>query len=211
MFDSQTSEDCPRCHQLISAERLQDAPKVCDSCGYIVGNVEKQTQKRTERSSLYMVIALAVVIALGFMHVVSWGSYSLEVLPIEAARLFGMDSTDSVRRLAEICLDTKKLDCVESMYTRLALVEPNGLARLGKFQFSRMKYVEAAESFRQFFTKSGQSGQDLDAAYLYARALSEVGRVEEASKYYDYVFRAASAEELEHGHAHGPGDHHHHD
>jgi tetratricopeptide (TPR) repeat protein len=180
-------ENCPRCLQAIAPERLLSTPKICDCCGFVINNVEKQEQKQFERRSLIAVIASAVLIVAGFVHVVNWGGYSLEILPIQAASFIGMESQSSTKRMAEICLDVKKLDCVESMYVRLALSDASGWVRLGKFQFNRSKYPEAAESFRQFFAKGGQ---DLDASYVYARALGETGRVDEASKYFEYVLAA---------------------
>jgi tetratricopeptide (TPR) repeat protein len=133
-------------------------------------------------------VAAAVVIVLGFMQVVSWGGHAIEVLPLQAARLIGLDSLAANEHLARICLDLKKYECVERSYKRLAFAgTPDGFLRLGKFQNSRLEYAAAAESFRQFFARGGR---DLEASYGYARALGEIGRVDEASRYYDHVLAA---------------------
>lgn len=180
-------ENCPRCLQAISEERLQSTPKVCDSCGFVLNNVEKQEHKQHERRSLAILISLAVAIVGLFVHVVNWGSYSLEIIPLKTAQVLGFQSDQGIQRLADICLDVKKLDCTESMYLQQALKDPTQWVKLGKFQFNRMRYAQASESFRHFFSGGGK---DLDAGYYYARALGEEGRVDEASEYYDYVLQA---------------------
>jgi tetratricopeptide (TPR) repeat protein len=124
---------------------------------------------------------------LGFIHVVNWGGYALEVIPLKALTMIGLDSTPTQERMTQICLDVKRYDCAEQMMARMASHDKNAYLRLGKFQFSRMKYADAAESYRQFF---GSGGQNLDAAYFYARALGEIGHVDESAKYFDYVLSA---------------------
>ena len=180
-------ETCPRCAQEIALSRLHASPKVCDSCGYVLNNTEKIQLKRVERNSLISVVIAALFILAGFVHLINWGNHSLEIVPLQAASLVGIESPARLLRLADICLDVKKFDCVETAYFRLAATDNEGWIRLGKIQFNRGKYVEAAESFRQYFSKGGQ---DLDAAYSYARALGEAGRSTEASKYFDYVLAA---------------------
>jgi tetratricopeptide (TPR) repeat protein len=52
---------------------------------------------------------------------------------------------------------------------------------------SRGHYQEAVNTYRTFFSKGGV---DLEASYNFARALGQVGMVDEASKYFDYVLGA---------------------
>lgn len=177
-------EICPRCMQTIAPERLIALPKICDHCGFVATPAERAVQRHFERTSLIGVVIAAAVIVIAFVELVNWGGYTLEVIPLQAQALVGMDSVSGIERMAQICLEVKKFDCTERMYMRLAVHDQKALPRLAKFQFNRMKYAEAAESYRQFFAAGNQ---DLDAAYVYARALGELGRVDEAAKYFDYV------------------------
>jgi tetratricopeptide (TPR) repeat protein len=89
--------------------------------------------------------------------------------------------------LASICMERKKYDCVEQQYARLGQQNPQLMLRLGKFQMSRAHYNEAVNTYRTFFSKGGI---DLEASYNFAKALGQVGQIDEAAKYYDYVLGA---------------------
>lgn len=179
------TETCPRCLTELSPVRAQSTPKVCNGCGHVLSKAEATSAKDFERHSLYWVVGSSIAIVLTFMHVVSWGGYSLEVIPLQVFQFIGLDSDENQERMAHICLDTKKLDCVESIYSRKAHSDPNGLIRLGRFQFNRMKYTEAATTFQTYFLNGGEN--DPDARFVYARALSEAGNVDEAAKQYDLL------------------------
>src|SRR6202042_3366331 len=101
--------------------------------------------------------------------------------------LIGSSSNEDLEQMASICLERKKLDCVERAYSRLGERDQTQLLRLGKFEMSRGHYNEAVNTYRTFFTKGGI---DLEASYNFARALGQVGMVDEAAKYYDYVLGA---------------------
>lgn len=179
--------NCPRCLQPIEPERQGQIPVVCGGCGMVVTETEASSRKRFERQSLYWLTGAALGIVILFMHVVSWGGYALEVLPLQAAKLSGTLSGPSAERMAQICLDLKKLDCTEEMYEAQVAADPSALVRLGKFRFNRMKYAQAAETLRQYFERGGQ---DADAAYVYARSLGESGKVDEAATQYDRLIAA---------------------
>jgi tetratricopeptide (TPR) repeat protein len=88
---------------------------------------------------------------------------------------------------AEICMDLKKWDCVETEYLTIAQSNPPQYIRAGGFQMKRAKYNEAAQSYYKFFQSGGQG---LEASYNYAKALAELGQVDEAVKYFDQVLAA---------------------
>ena len=50
-----------------------------------------------------------------------------------------------------------------------------------------LHYNEAVNTYRKFFANGGI---DLEGSYEFAKALGQVGMVDEASKYYDYVLGA---------------------
>ena len=140
-----------------------------------------------ERSFLYMIIASAVIMVSSFIHVANWGGASVEVVGFKLGELIGGNSTQSIERMAKTCFEMKKFDCTEKMYAQIALRDSKQFVRLGKFQLSQRKYKEASDSFRRFFAAGGGN---IEANYMYAKALGELGAIEEASKHFDYVLAA---------------------
>lgn len=179
--------NCPRCFLEIKPERLQDNPVICDSCGHVLSPLQSSIEAKMERRFLIWIISFSVVMVLGFMHLANWGSASLEVLGFQATELVSGNSHESVERMAAICLELKKYDCTEKMYARNAPLDPTYHVRLGKFQVSQRKFPEAVATFKKFFA---DGGGDIDANYLYAKALSEIGEIDEASKHFEFVLEA---------------------
>ncbi|MGZ6477810.1 MAG: tetratricopeptide repeat protein [Bdellovibrionales bacterium] len=133
-------------------------------------------------------VGVSALLIAFLMYVGSWGSYSLEVIPLKVGQWTHMGSAADMERLAQIGLDLKKLDLVEHEYKMLAQqVDPKNYVRLGKFQLNRMEYKEAAETYRQYFLLGKR---DWEARFDYARALGEIGKIDEASKNFEYVLRA---------------------
>lgn len=178
---------CPRCQFDISPERRQESVIVCDHCGFVISPSEEFHREKGEKKFITLAFGIAFVLIAGFLQLTSWDTYSIEVIPLQVKGLIGASTNQDLERLAEICLDRKKLDCVESTYARLSERDQSQLIRLGKFEMSRGHYQEAVNTYRGFFSKGGV---DLEASYNFARALGQVGMVDEASKYFDYVLGA---------------------
>jgi tetratricopeptide (TPR) repeat protein len=181
------TRNCPRCLQEIHNSRLRGAPVVCDSCGHVLSPTQRAAEEGMERSFLYMTFATAIFIVASFIHVANWGGASLEVIGFKIGELTGGNSAGAVERMAQTCLDLKKFDCTERMYAQLARADFRQYSRLGKFQLSERKFKEAADSFRRFFAAGGG---DIEVNYMYAKALGEIGEINEASKHFDYVLAA---------------------
>lgn len=178
---------CPRCQSTISEERRLQKPAICDSCGFVATGRETRAGEALERRFLYTALGISVLMVAGFMQIVSWGSYSLEVIPLQIGQMTGSNSVPQLERLVQISFELKKHDLTENVYAQLAAKDPMSYLRLGKFQMSRGKYPEAANSMRLFFSFKNE---DLEGHYLYARALGETKQIDEAIKHYDYVLRA---------------------
>jgi tetratricopeptide (TPR) repeat protein len=122
-----------------------------------------------------------------FVQLATWDVHSWDVIPLQVKELIGASSNDDLEKMASICMERKRYDCVEKEYSRLSERDPKLLLRLGKFQMSRARYNDAVNTYRTFFSKGGI---DLEASYMFARSLGQVGMVDEAAKYYDYVLGA---------------------
>lgn len=182
-------DHCPKCMSAISAERANSVPKVCNTCGHVVSDSENRARRQNELRSLRWVVGMAAFILLVFIQVSSWGARSIEVLPLQISEWLGMTSAEGSERMAAICLETKKYDCVEKHYAVVAVRDPNQLARLGKFQFNRQKYTEASQSLQSYFIRGG-TPDNIEVRYVLARAMGETGRVDEASVHYNAILAA---------------------
>jgi tetratricopeptide (TPR) repeat protein len=178
---------CPRCQFEISEERKKSNPVVCDSCGLVLSNTDADLREAIDSRFIKFACGIAIALVAGFMQVVSWDNHAIEVIPLQIKSLVGASSNDDLEKMAAICMDRKKYDCVEQQYTRLAEGNPANTLRLGKFQMSRARYQEAVNTYRNFFAKGGV---DLEGSYNFARALGQVGQIDEAAKYYTYVIDA---------------------
>ncbi len=177
---------CPQCKMDIHPERAKMIPVVCDHCGYTVSN-SQYVQDDIEHKNIKIMGAMSAVLLGAFLQIQIWDSHWLNIIPVSAKETLGMATAEDFDSKAAMCMDLKKYDCVETAYIKNAQGEPLQWKRTGEFQMKRGKFNEAAQSFYKFF-QTGQS--DLDVSYNYARALSELGQVDEAVKYFDQVLAA---------------------
>jgi len=180
-------DTCPRCHLNISEERKRSASVVCDHCGFTVNQTMTASIEAGERKTIIIFGTAVSVMCLSFMLLMNWDRHSVEIIPLTLKGWIGATSPADTERLGEICMDLKKWDCVESSYSQAAHQDAALLPRLGSFQMKRAKYQNAAKTYYSFFQNGGE---DLQASYNYARALAQLGEVDEAVKYFDFVLAA---------------------
>ena len=178
---------CPRCKQDVSGERRKKSPVICDHCGYTASPGRSIVMKAAERQTTIIYSAILVMFLAFALQVTTWDRHAGEIIPLKFKQLTGMASQSDVDRIGEICMDLKKYDCVESNYATAASNDWNKLAQLGHFQMRRGKFQDAAHTYYSYFQKGGQ---ELEASYDYAKALAQLGQVDEATKYFDAVLAA---------------------
>jgi tetratricopeptide (TPR) repeat protein len=178
---------CPRCKLDVSAERKKSLPVICDHCGFTLTNNENQVKKVADRQTMILFGSFSLFVLISFFQLTNWDNYSLEIIPLKIKATLGMTSPGDADRTAQICMDLKKWDCVESNYSRFTEASPERLTRLGQFQMKRAEYNEAAQTFYTFFKKGGNN---LEASYSYAKALAQLGQIDDATKYFDQVLAA---------------------
>jgi tetratricopeptide (TPR) repeat protein len=178
---------CPRCSQRIETERRRDSITICSSCGFVVSSAEKRQSVHSHQSFIFVGVALLIGFVAALAQISAWDYHWLEVIPLQVKELAGMSNKNDMERMAEICIERKRWSCAEEQYFHLSKKDPSQLLKLGKLQMSRLRYKDAAETFRRFFSGGGK---DLDASFQYARALSQVGQLDEASKYYRFILRS---------------------
>lgn len=179
---------CPRCQQIISDIRRYQTPSVCDNCGFVVSQSEKREEKNSERTMIVAGVSFGILMLAMMYHIGSWGSYSLEIVPLKIGHIFHTSTAKDIERSVEIGMDLRNYDLVEVSYRALSeRVNLDNYVRLAKFQYSRGKFIDAVETYRKYFAMGKNS---LESRYDFARALAEAGYIDEAAKNFDYVLRA---------------------
>lgn len=141
-------------------------------------------QGKIERRSIVWFSAISVFVIAAHIQLSNWDKHSLSIIPLGVKSTLGMMSQADHEHKAEICIDLKKWDCVETSYVSIAKADSTQWQRAADFQMKRAKYAEAAQSYYQFFQNGGES---LEASYSYAKALAQLGQVDEATQYFDQV------------------------
>jgi tetratricopeptide (TPR) repeat protein len=177
---------CPLCKSDISPERKKLSPVVCDHCGFTVSN-SSDIKKNLEKESIKWMFGIALFLSACYIQIANWDSAWLEIIPLSLKETVGMATQANHDRKAEICFTLNKFDCTEDQYIKSAQMNPALWERAGHFQMQRAKWNESAQSYYKFLQNGGNN---LDAQYNYAKVLSQLGQVDDASKYFDQVLAA---------------------
>ncbi|MCB0411446.1 MAG: hypothetical protein KDD22_02900, partial [Bdellovibrionales bacterium] len=182
---------CPRCKSKVSEERLKEAPVICNHCGYSGSQGDQKLEKKIYNTFLKFSLILCMGLVGGFIQAVNWDHYSAEIIPLKFKEMSGTADLADYQRLTEICTKRKKWDCVENALAKRFALSPQteleSLASLGDLQYKRLRIKEAAETLNKYFAQGGLS---LDAGYTYARTLSEIGDVDQASTDYSNILKS---------------------
>jgi len=176
--------NCPNCQIALTETGHHSIPKLCTTCGFIPTPVATEIDQGLERSNLRFVIGFSLVLVVGFMQLMSWGNHVLEIRWIQFGDIAGFSSVSSLERMAKICVELKKRDCVEYAYLRQTQLDNRNAVRLAEFQMSRRKFNEAVQTLKPYVAVAKQ---DARAQMTYANALTELGHYDEAAQYYEYV------------------------
>ncbi len=152
------------------------------------GTSNADVDAKLERHNLRFVLSFSALLVFAFVQVATWGDHALEIRWIQVADKTGLASVEQLERMAKICVELKKRDCVEYAYLRQSQMDKRNAVRLAEFQMSRGKYREALGSLKTYVASNKQ---DFRALMVYAEALTEVGRFDEAAQYYEYIISKA--------------------
>lgn len=178
--------DCPRCGNVLTESGHTSLPTFCAECGFIPAKAD--VDAKLEKYNLRFVISFSALLVFAFVQVATWGDHALEIRWIQFADQTGLASVDQLERMAKICVELKKRDCAEYAYLRQSQLDQRNAVRLAEFQISRGKYREALASLKTYVAANKQ---DMRAYMVYAEALTELGRYDEAVQYYEYLISKA--------------------
>lgn len=178
---------CLRCKLEIPAATQQNEVSVCPHCGWVKSPMEALTEERIANQFIKVSIGMSALFIVAFIHAVNWGPYFFEAIPLKAKSIVGMARAQDYKRLALICMDLKDSACVERMLSAEVNLNPKDLdllAELGNVQMLSKRYANSVQTYGKYFRLGGKS---LDASYAYAKALGEVGQVDQAIKHYERI------------------------
>lgn len=177
---------CPQCKLDISEDRKKAVPFICNHCGFTSSNDEK-VQDEIERKNIFAFVGLSILVVAAHIQLANWDKHSLNIIPIAVKETVGGMSQQDWEAKASICMDLKKWDCTEEAYVKVAQNDATQWQRAGDFQMKRAHWNQAAQSYYSFFQTGGEN---LDVSYNYAKALAQLGQVDQAVQYFDQVLAA---------------------
>ena len=165
------------------------------SCGWSRSSNQKAKQREQKKIAKHMIL-MGIGLMAGFVYIGSWGSSSLEIVPLKARQWTGQLNAPSYSRLKTICMRFKKYDCVEKAQESFfqSSGDMKALEELGEFQYRRKKFDRAERTYHKYFTKKGAN---VKSAYNYARLLEKRGKKESAISYYQYALKSARPNSLQ--------------
>ncbi len=176
------SSYCPVCGTTIPQERYLNGKAVC-ACGWCsdahIGAAEKKQQKQT----IGIFVAIAVVVTLAYGHIISWGPHAGSALILQAGSTFGMLGAEGYKELAQACVDNNKWDCAEKSYVNLfqKTNDVEVVGELAELQTKLERFPQAAATYETYFKLGGKNS---DAAYFFGQVLEQINQDERAVEMY---------------------------
>jgi tetratricopeptide (TPR) repeat protein len=174
---------CPVCNSQIAPERYETGHAIC-TCGWTDPTPRIDAQKQGEKKTIVVLIGVAIVMAIGFAHLASWGSYALRIPFVKMQQLTGTLSPQGYEELAAACVRLNKWNCARDAYLEMqaATKNPEGLALLADLQIRLNEPQAALITYANYFRVGGRDGE---SALKYAKLLENQGDTENAVKYYE--------------------------
>ncbi len=177
---------CPACGSHLQDSNYCGSTIVC-SCGWTKSFASEKSLHQSAKRSVTFMVLFGAVFVLSFIQAVNWDTHSVSIIPLKMKQWSKTAEPADLLRVVEICSMRNKHDCVEEAYRDLYALRPQDtetLVDLGHLLFLRAKMAEAAKVFAEYFQKGGKNS---DAAYDYARALTHIGKGDEAIKLFQAV------------------------
>ena len=125
-------------------------------------------------------VGLCLLLALLGYNYYIWRSYWLTSIPLRVKYAFNWATPDELSDLGTICDRLGKQNCSVKVYRRVVKLTPKDTTALGLLAISETEsrlYEDAIKHFQIYFALGGGA---LDALAWHARALKELGRIDEA-------------------------------
>lgn len=176
---------CPQCSTDIPRYRYIGKTAVCQ-CGWSDPRSEISAQVRAEKIKISAMMVLAVAMIVSYAHLVSWGSYALQIPFVKIQQMTGTISKAGLTELAQACVELNKWTCAKKAYSQIysQKQDAGGLALRARLEGRLGETENAMASFGEYFAAGGK---DSENAYLYGSLLERSGHLNEAVQSYEFA------------------------
>ena len=178
---------CPRCHSIIPSTHVFDHAVVCSECGWSASAVREYFIDEQKNSAINALWMTAFAMIFSFVMIASWGTRSLDVVPLKISQWTGKASHADLLKLVEICKERKKADCVRDTYRDITKRFPEASREffvLGVLLAQDEQYDEAISSLKTYIKKNEK---DMEAHYQLAMAYNRKGDFQKATRHFRYL------------------------
>ena len=144
---------CPRCGSEINGERIVGGTLVCE-CGWTRSLRSNSVDRNSVDRTCASIILLAGLLVASFLQAVNWDTHFFAIIPLKAKQVMGIAQPLDLEKIASICVERKKHECVEKALVDISRIQPanlENLSRLGQLQYKRERLNNAAATFAQYF------------------------------------------------------------
>lgn len=174
---------CPRCGSELTNEQHSTGVAIC-ACGFSDETPTAESIKKTEKTSIQIMLVFSAVVAVGFGYLQSWGQYATTMPFTKLAQMTTGLSPQGYRDLAKACIELNKWACAEEAYIELTTQagDIQGFAELGSLR-NRLKQPEGALQAYEAYEKRG--GKDAYSLVQYGKLLEAANRDQDATTVYE--------------------------
>lgn len=174
---------CPRCSAELTQADHSAGFAIC-KCGWFDNESNHNAVEKNEKKTMGVLAGAAVVLVLGYGHLISWGSYAIDIPIVKIQQMTGTLSAAGYDELAQNCIVLNKWSCATNAYVDLyhKTQDPSALAKLASLQ-SRLGNATAALATYNEYHRVG--GKEADALLKFGRLLDEAGQTDQAFKVFE--------------------------
>ncbi len=182
---------CPKCHNITPEDRRIGDKYFCD-CGWRFQVMQPGYKPPAHKDKSSLLICLfAAMFLLTAVHLISWDKHFFKIIPVKASQLMGTASTDNLMKLANMCEERKKYDCVletlSELYEKNPLQQIDALHKKGKLLVRMERFPEAIQAYNMYFKNNGENPE---AHYQFAKALRMSNQIDLATQQYELALKA---------------------
>jgi hypothetical protein len=176
--------NCTICSAEIPADRVVSYTAYC-RCGATLA-LERPSSSAEKRASLSLIM-VTILMAGAVTHYFNWDQHFFTIIPAKVKQLTGLANVADLQKIAEICTERRKKNCVAQALEGLLAKKPSDLANQLRLAHLYFELKEPQKSVRVFSSYFKDGGQDASARYTFAKALADSGEWKEAKKQFHYI------------------------
>ncbi|MCB0351439.1 MAG: hypothetical protein KDD38_09665 [Bdellovibrionales bacterium] len=149
---------------------------------------EKPIEDSNKKTYLLM-SAFSLFFVLGLIHLTNWDRHSFTIVPLKAQQMIGLASAADLRKIADICTERLKYDCVDSALSQIHYTEitPEDYLRIGDLRRKLGRHKMAVAAYSSVLNKKADLPGNLlaDTYYGLAKSSENLQQIDNAIGYYE--------------------------